>query len=170
MSDALIQIVDEHDQPIGVAQMRDAQERGLYHRIARVMIEDAEGNILLQKRASDMRMYPDCWDTSAAGHVDAGETNEAAAKRELFEEVGIKVENLEFLGSYPTNRTYKGLQLKRFNPTYRAIVDRNIAIKLESSEVSEFKWCSTSEIKDIIAQHPDSVTDGLADIINRFYS
>ncbi len=170
MSEALIQIVDDKDNPIGEAPMLEAQQQGLYHRIARVMVEDHNGNILLQKRAKGMRVYPDCWDNSAAGHVDSGETNETAAKRELFEETGIEAAKLEYLGSYSTDRTYKNLHLKRFNPTYRAVIDRDTAMHPEPLEVSELRWFSLKEIKDMLEKDPDSVTDGLRDVINQFYS
>ena len=50
MGRKLIQIVDEHDQPVGAASMDEAQTKGLWHRIVRVMVEDGQGHVLLQLR------------------------------------------------------------------------------------------------------------------------
>ena len=47
-----------------------------------------EGRLLLERRPPDARVYPGCWDTPG-GHVEAGETPEAALARELAEELGI---------------------------------------------------------------------------------
>lgn len=169
MSEALILIVNDKDQPIGEAKNEEVLKLGLIHRVARVMIEDGEENILLQKRADDMRFYPKCWDTSAGGRVDAGEINEFAASRELFEEIGIKAKNLDYLGSYFTDYTYEKQNIKRFNHTYKKVLSKNIITKLNPLEVSQVKWFSVSEIKKMITECPNKVTDGLTDVIKRYY-
>lgn len=169
MSEALILIVNDKDQPIGEANDEEVLKLGLIHRVARVMIEDGEENILLQKRADGMRFYPKCWDTSAGGRVDAGETNKFAASRELFEEIGIKARNLDYLGCYFTDHTYEKQNIKRFNHTYKKVVHKNIITKLNPLEVSQVKWFSISEIKKMIKVRSNEVTDGLTDIIKRYY-
>ena len=45
--------------------------------------------VLMQKRSADKDSFPSCWDTSAAGHLDAGEDFDQAAIRELREELGV---------------------------------------------------------------------------------
>ena len=44
--------------------------------------------------------YPRCWDSSAAGHVNAGQEYDATAERELEEELGVQAA-LEQIGSIP---------------------------------------------------------------------
>ena len=46
------------------------------------------GRLLLERRPPGARVYPGCWDTPG-GHVEPGETPEAALVRELEEELGI---------------------------------------------------------------------------------
>jgi 8-oxo-dGTP pyrophosphatase MutT (NUDIX family) len=46
------------------------------------------GRGLLVHRAPTRRWYPDCWDLPG-GHIEAGETPDAALRRELFEELGV---------------------------------------------------------------------------------
>lgn len=164
-----ILIVDERNNPVGEADMFDAWEQGLIHRIARVMVEDEKGRVLLQKRTADMKMYPNCWDNSAAGHVDAGESNEVAAARELEEELGL-VGDLEEAGSYFTSAQHDDKVVKRFNHVYKTIVDSTVKTTLEPDEVTEVKWFTVDEVKRLIDKHPDQVTDGLEDVIIRYYS
>lgn len=169
MSSTLIQIVDEHDQPIEASTMDDAQKNGKIHRIVRVMVEDPNGNILLQRRAETMTLYPGRWDCSAAGHVDQGEDYLAAAKRELAEEVGIAGAELNELGYYRTHGSFEGRQLNRFNKAYKAVVPSETKLSLQAEEVAATKWFTPDEFKQLAGRHPDQVTDGIVEIYERFY-
>ena len=46
----------------------------------------------MQKRAITKKVFPGLWDISVAGHVGAGEAILTAAKREIFEEIGLHIE------------------------------------------------------------------------------
>ena len=163
-----IQIVDEHDNPVGQAPMVEAQEKGLIHRIVRIMVEDGKGNILLQKRSDKMLRWPNCWDNSAAGHVDAGEDYLTAAIRELEEELGVKNVELKEVGTYYTDKPLGKLRLRRFNCLYK-ITYATTPENIDPKEVAAVKWASVDEAKKLIKEHPDQVTDGLEDVINRYY-
>ncbi len=69
---------------------------------ASVLVEDAEGRVLLEKRHDDGR-----WGY-AGGAVEPDEYVEDAAKRELLEETGLRADKLEFFGVYsgPDNHFY----------------------------------------------------------------
>ena len=60
-----------------------------------VIVEDKQGRILLQLRSDDH-----CWDCSAGGSMEPGESAEDAARRELLEEAGITAHTLELYGVY----------------------------------------------------------------------
>lgn len=160
-------IVDEHDVPIGEASMDEAQAKGLYHRIVRINLEDSTGRILLQKRSATVNS-PNRWDHSAAGHVDADEEYMRAAERELQEELGISVK-LEEVGEYQSRQTYGNRVLNRFNRVYRAVIDADTHFILQPEEVSEVKWLTRDEIRRLIKDAPDDVTDGIVATMNRFY-
>lgn len=164
----LVVIVDENDQPIGTDTIENARKQGSIHRIARVMVENPKGQILLQKRSAKLT-WPHCWDNSAAGHVDEGEDHLQAAKRELFEEIGVSADNLEEIGKYFTDVTNQYGTLKRFNSVYKLVIDYT-PTKLQPSEVAKVKWFDVDEAKQLIQEQPEKVTDGLVDVINRYYS
>lgn len=163
-----IQIVDENDKPINQASIIEAHEKGLIHRVVRIMVEDGKGNILLQKRSKHMLRWPNCWDNSAAGHVDASEDYLTAAKRELFEEIGIKAHQLVEMGTYYTDTKYQGYILRRFNRVYRVYIEET-PTQLDPNEVKEVEWFTLDEVKSLIKDVPIEVTDGLQDVVARYY-
>jgi 8-oxo-dGTP pyrophosphatase MutT (NUDIX family) len=74
--------------------------------VALVLLPDAEGRgcFLLTKRAPTLRAHTGQW-ALPGGRMDAGETPEVAALRELDEELGLKLTGdklLGFLDDYPT--------------------------------------------------------------------
>lgn len=73
------------------AEKSELHRLGGWHRSAHVWIVTSSGFVLLQRRSLAKRNFPGLWDVSAAGHVAAGETAEAAAIRETMEELGIAI-------------------------------------------------------------------------------
>lgn len=164
---ALIQIVDEHDQPVRSASIQEARDSGLWHRIVRILVFDEKGKVLLQKRGKNNRVYPFCWDASASGHVDNGETFEVAATREAEEEIGLKGHDLEEIDYYQSSMNYEGQSINRFNKTFRTVVPSDLEFTLDPEEVAEVKWFSVDEVKALVANHPTEITDGLQLIAER---
>src|SRR4051794_32097902 len=67
-----------------------------------------ETGFLLTRRAADMRAHPGQW-ALPGGRCDPGETLEAAALRELHEELGLELAETAILGvldDYPTRSGY----------------------------------------------------------------
>ncbi len=90
-SEERFDVVDNSDRVIGSAPRREVHARGLLHRAVHVLVSDAAGRVLMQKRSASKDMYPNQWAASASGHVDSGEDYDTAAVRELGEELGIFV-------------------------------------------------------------------------------
>lgn len=91
-------IVDEDDRVVGQALRSECHGNpALIHRVAHVLVFDGAGRLLLQKRAATKDVQPGKWDTSVGGHLDPGEDYLSAARREMFEELGISGAPLTFL-------------------------------------------------------------------------
>jgi len=162
-------IVDEHDSVIGAEMLAKVWKEGLYHRIVYITVVDEHDRILLQCRSANMELFPNCWDDSAAGHVDEGDTYETAAVREVEEELGLSNIKLEEIATYRTNEEYKGRKLNRFNRLYRARVPASTRFQAPEDEVSELRWFTFDEIRQLAAEHPERITVGLMQNLEYYY-
>jgi len=84
-------VVDEQDQPKGAATRGEVHANNLFHRAVHILIFNPGGDVFLQLRSRTKDRHPLAWDSSAAGHVNAGEEYDQTARRELMEELGIMV-------------------------------------------------------------------------------
>lgn len=86
-------LVDDNDQIIGRTAQKEIYDKKLTHRIVHVFLIDPKTKkIYLQKRSEKKDFLPGYYCTSAGGHVKSGESYEEAAKRELEEELGLKID------------------------------------------------------------------------------
>ena len=89
MNEEIIDVVDEQDAFIRKAPRSEVRKKALLHRAARVIVVNARGKILVQKRSAEKDLYPDQWDVGIGETVMSGESYESAASRGLAEEAGI---------------------------------------------------------------------------------
>ncbi|MFL6527146.1 MAG: 16S rRNA (adenine(1518)-N(6)/adenine(1519)-N(6))-dimethyltransferase RsmA [Chthoniobacterales bacterium] len=85
----LLAVVDAEDRIVGSATRREIHGNKSLHRAVHILVFNRDGELFLQKRSRWKDRHPLLWDSSAAGHVDAGEEYEAAAVREVQEELGV---------------------------------------------------------------------------------
>ena len=90
----IFDITDDNGVPTGKTISRnEAHEKGIPHRTAHIWIARKKGDsyqVLLQKRSEEKESFPGMYDTSSAGHIQAGDDPLESAQRELHEELGIK--------------------------------------------------------------------------------
>ncbi|MCX7943123.1 MAG: NUDIX domain-containing protein [Deltaproteobacteria bacterium] len=70
------------------------------HGAVHIFVFNSDGKILLQKRAKNKIIAPGKYDISAGGHINFGEDELSAARRELEEELRIKNVEIKFLYKY----------------------------------------------------------------------
>jgi 16S rRNA (adenine1518-N6/adenine1519-N6)-dimethyltransferase len=95
-------VVDENDRPLSSMDRATIHRDNLLHRAVHIFLMNQRGELLLQKRSYRKDRFPRRWDSSAAGHVDADESYQDCARRELREEVGVEAP-LERLGRLPAS-------------------------------------------------------------------
>jgi len=142
-------VVDDLDRPLGVSTRREIHADGLIHRAVHILLSKPSGEIYLQKRSPWKDRNPSLWDSSASGHVDAGETYDAAATRELTEELGVRecaIEAIGKLGPTPENG-------HEFVAIYRGLWDGKI--RPAPMEIDTGAFFPPEQIRRWIARSPE---------------
>jgi len=153
----LLDIVDAEDRVIGCATRAEVHRTQRLHRAVHMLVSDGAGRVYLQKRAASKDVNPNCWDSSAAGHVDSGEAYEWAAVRELSEELGISVsvDDLElFYNRAPVSDN--GYEHQRY---YRLSTSQTITPCVQ--EIAEGQWLSIENIDTWVASGDKTLTSDL---------
>jgi len=91
MAEEIFDVVNERDEVIGKLSRKEVHRQNLKHRAVHVLMYNRRGEIFLQKRSMKKDNFPGTWDSSAAGHLDCGETYDACALREVREELGYEM-------------------------------------------------------------------------------
>ena len=96
--DELIDILTPEGKSTGKTALKsEAHKNGWFHATAHIWFFTSNKKILLQKRALTKKVFPGIWDISVAGHIGAGEEILEGAKREVFEEIGLILEDKDFI-------------------------------------------------------------------------
>jgi isopentenyl-diphosphate delta-isomerase len=96
--DEIIDILTPEGKSTGKTALKsEAHKNGWFHATVHIWLFTSDEKILLQKRAMTKKVFPGLWDISVAGHVGAGEEILTSAKRELFEEIGLQLEEKDLI-------------------------------------------------------------------------
>jgi isopentenyl-diphosphate Delta-isomerase len=147
----LLTQVDERNNVIGsIARGKAHNDEGIFYRTIYVLVKNAKGEILLQKRSPTKDLYPDCWDLSVGGHVNFGKTYEETAARELGEELGLQVSEKDLItkGDVLMRLPKSGEFFRIFE--YNLKPDQTISTSAE--EINGIKWMTIDEIKRSMAE------------------
>ncbi|MGJ8696095.1 MAG: 16S rRNA (adenine(1518)-N(6)/adenine(1519)-N(6))-dimethyltransferase RsmA [Verrucomicrobiaceae bacterium] len=150
----MLAVVDEHDEVIG-SERRDVIHRDdLKHRAVHIFALNKAGDIFLQKRSRLKDKCPGLWDSSAAGHVDAGEEYEGCAVRELGEELGLKDHDLLEVGKLGAhaNTGWEHVRL------YATLAQGKV--KFPCAEIEYGRWFSMGQIEAWVRACPDDFAPG----------
>ena len=99
-AEEIFDVCDPEDRVIGQAPRSQVHREKLLHRAAHVFVFNSRDELLVQVRSATKDEFPNCYTSSASGHLSTGEDYLESAQRELAEEIGI-VAPLEFLGKFP---------------------------------------------------------------------
>jgi len=90
-------LVDDRDNEIGYRSKADCHDgTGVLHRAFSLFLFNDDGELLLQQRGKDKRLWPEFWSNSCCSHPRRGETLQIATMRRLQEELNIVAE-LEYV-------------------------------------------------------------------------
>lgn len=177
----LFDVIDQKGNPTGEVVTREkAHEDGIPHRTAHIWIirkQNERVQVLLQKRSKNKDSFPGKYDTSSAGHIQAGDEPLESAIRELEEELGIKAvpEELPFAGTFPIwfEKKFHGKLFKdseiAFVYVYSKLVDEKKLV-LQEEEVESVEWFDLEELYENCEKQRDKfcVPKGGLELVRKF--
>jgi len=153
VAEEIFDVVNASDEVIGRAPRSEVHRLGWRHRATHMLVTNSRGEVYVQQRSLSKDMSPGQWDTSAAGHLDAGEDYDACAVRELGEELG-------FVPAQPPERLFKldaspetGME---FCWVYR--VQHDGPITCQASELRGGGWFPPEAVDAWLARRPADFT------------
>lgn len=166
MTEDMLNVVDAGDRVVGIASRREVHARGLLHRAVHILISNAAGDVLLQRRSMRKDSHPGKWDSSASGHVDAGEGYLDAAVRELREELGLSVDPADLIEA---GRISAGRETdQEFVTVYRCVGEGPFVPNAE--EITEVRFASPDWIAVSSEREPSSFAPSFLEVWKRYGS
>jgi len=150
--DEIFDVVDEHDRVTGQATRREVHARHLRHRAIHVLLFNTHGELLVQKRSATKDTFPGCCDSSASGHLDAGEDYDACAYREVREELGLAL---------PSGTLTKHFQLPATEETgwefvWIYSVRGDYRVTPHPGEIERVDYLSRQQLADLLIARPET--------------
>lgn len=167
----VVDVLDEDGAVTGTATRAEVRAGRLWHRSVFVaVVSDAAGPpglptaapgpgcVAVHQRAAWKDVWPGCWDVAFGGVLDAGESWDAAAARELAEEAGIVGAELVPVGE----GAYEDGAVRERARIYR--VRHDGPLSCPDGEVAATAWVPLDELASWLAAH-DVVPDSLALVV-----
>ena len=144
-----LDLVDENDNVIGKEDRNIIYKNNLRNfRVINIIIFTSDNKIIVPKRSSNRRVFPNCYDCSVGGHVSSGETYEQVAYRELKEELGITNVKLEEIAYF---RPYD-IDTSSFSKMYKLVYDGSL--NYDKDGIQEIFYMNKEEIRELINKDP----------------
>lgn len=148
----LVVLVDEADRPIGAVGKLPAHREGLLHRAVSVLLFDAAGRMLLQRRALTKYHSGGLWANACCTHPYVDEPAANAAARRLGQELNVDcplTPAFEFTyRAEVSNGLVEHEYIHAFTGRLEALPDPDPA------EVAECRWFEPGELAGQVAASP----------------
>ena len=159
-------LVDNCDRPIGVMEKMQAHREGVLHRAFSIFVTNAQGELLLQKRARSKYHSGGLWTNTCCSHPRPEETTMAAAGRRLQEEMGFSCDLREIFSFIYRAELDNELIEHEFDRVL--IGEFNGEPRPNPQEAEDFCWISIDALSNDIVAHPDLYTSWLKICFEKF--
>lgn len=145
-ADELWDVLTKDRQKTGKTHRRgDKMNPGEYHLVVHACIFNSSSQLLVQQRQTTKKVFPNMWDLSASGCVLTGETSSEAIQREVFEELGLRI---DFSNELP----YFSICYQDGFDDFYLIQKDDIDITqlvIQKEEVKNVKWATKEEVLEM---------------------
>ena len=147
-------VLDENGNQTNLIKKRTEVHRdGDWHKAVHIWIINENGDILLQRRASNKDIYPNMLDISCAGHLTTGDDSITGALRELKEELNLEIEpeELNYITTLKRSPKDKEFIDNEFDDLYLLRTTKKIEeLTYQKEEISEIFFVPYKEFKKMI--------------------
>lgn len=159
-------LVDNCDRPIGVMEKMQAHREGVLHRAFSIFVTNAQGDLLLQRRARSKYHSGGLWTNTCCSHPRPEETTDVAARRRLQEEMGFSCDLREIFSFIYRAELDNELIEHEFDRVL--IGEFNGEPRPNPQEAEDFRWISIEALSTDIVAHPDRYTSWLKICFEKF--
>ena len=139
-------IVDFEDNEIGnLSKLECHKNKGVLHRAFSIFLFNTNGQLLIQKRSSQKKLWPLFWSNTCCSHPRKGEEILNAAHRRLSDELGIKKVTLEYVYKFSYTAEYKNIGSENeLCSVFLGKIDEDLDIN--ENEISLVKYIETRDL------------------------
>ncbi len=168
MAEEKVILVNEKDEQIGLMEKIEAHRKALLHRAFSVFVFNDRNELMIQQRALTKYHSPGLWTNTCCSHQREGETNIAAGKRRLEEEMGFTTDlkdTISFIYKAPFDN---GLTEHEFD--HILVGNFEGEPNLNPEEVAAWKWVALDDLQMDMKKNPHIYTEWFKIIFDKYYS
>jgi len=150
-------LVDESDREVGFLSKGACHDGdGVLHRAFSLFVFNPAGELLLQQRSSDKRLWPMYWSNTCCSHPRRGETMEEATHRRLAQELGM-TSRLDHLFTFQYHASFGSLGSEREVCWVFAGVS-SVQPRPNPHEIAAVRWIDVHDLDREFATAPEAFT------------
>jgi isopentenyldiphosphate isomerase len=144
----LVDVVDAEDRVLTQATRDETRRQNLRHRATYILVFNGTGQLFVHQRTQTKDVYPGYFDVCVGGVVAAGESYEDGARRELFEEIGVRNAPLRRFVSFQFADADNQVNGTVFSCTHDG------PFRLQAEEISSGEFLDLDVILERVATQP----------------
>ena len=150
-------LVDRDDNEVGYASKAEAHDGGgILHRAFSLFLFNDDGELLLQQRAPEKRLWGGFWSNSCCSHPRRGEALAVATSRRLLDELNFEAE-LEFVYQFCYEASF-GEAGSENELCHVFLGKASDEIRANDSEITSIRYASPTDLADEFERQPERFT------------
>ena len=162
----ILELVDDTDTVTGtVSRAKAWRTKARWVRVVNAFVVNEEGKLWVPRRSASKSAFPLCLDMSVGGHVEAGETYEAAFLREAGEELNLDVTEVGYSELGYLNPVEHGLSafMKVFE------IRQNETPNYNEADFVSAEWVAPAALLERLT-NSEAAKDDLEKLVRLFYA
>ena len=150
-------LVDENDVETGFLSKADCHDGpGHLHRAFSIFLFNDEGELLLQQRSAQKRLWPGYWSNTCCSHPRKGESMPVATQRRLYDELHIE-SSLQFIYKFAYQAEF-GEAGSENELCHVYLGEVNYDVTPNEHEIDAIRYLSAKTLLEELESQPENFT------------